>query len=291
MDFFTTGREMTHPYTCGKNMSEVDPNMWKQLSADTLTQEEQKSPFARHFYQPMAPIEEAHCVAIAHGPLHAAQCFMPENAGAILLQADENYPCNGYGVLQNGVGFARITIHQNGIHDEMIRKYREEFAHDETCRNLFYKIWFPKMHLIHFEDGIIENFGWGMVRQEMNWNLFRFAHIGIQEEEILHMDPHCICLLGVGGQAEDLSDPERPKWPTLMVSITREVPDGRVLQVIYWSGLKLHTDGTVTIVPNPDSKKTEREMGMMMEHCMREYCNELKLMQDFWRESSVYCTN
>ena len=284
-DLFSVGREMTRPFTSGKHMADVSFDELRGMTAQ-LTEEERKSPFAKYYGQPMAPLQPAHLEAIAHGPLAPEECYMPELAGEVFLSGGGRFPENGYGVLPNGVGYAAMKFDLEGVTDEMIRKYREEFAQDpytrEHARNLFYKIWFPGAHLIHFEDAVVEDFGWGMMLMEMGWDKFRFQHVGVREEEILRRDPDCIYLLGLAGAGWEVARPEAGERQTCMVQYARQTPWGRELRVRYWNGLRLNPDGTVTLCPAEDRERTLDEMRMMMTHCMTEYCNELKLMKEFW---------
>lgn len=289
-EIFTLGREMTHPFTSGLHMADLSDAQLRAMPVQ-LTPEEERSPFAHHYYEPMAQLQPEHTAALERGPLSPEQCYMPEQAGAILLGSPGDYPENGYGVLDNGVGYGAILIRQVGVTDEMIRKYRDEFAQDaytkEHARNLFYKVWFPGAHLIHFEDGVVEDFGWGMMRLEMGWENFRLAHLGLSAQQIPEQDPDCICVLGLGGAGWEIARPEAGQRQMCMVQHTRVTDWGRELRVRYWNGLRLNPDGTVDIVPGPEPAQTLEEMRLMVQHCMREYCNELRLMKEFWVASEV----
>ena len=198
-----------------------------------------------------------------------------------MLNPDGDEVENGYGVLPNGVGFAAMLIRQEGITDEMIKKYREEFAQDGP-RTLFYKIWFPGAHLLHYENGVVENFGWGMMNMEMDMEHFTLAHLGIRQEDILQRDPNCISLLGFYGRGWEVDHPERePVW-TSMVQHTRLTPTGRELRVRYWNGLAFGPGGQLVFSDPVDRAVMEERMRLMMEHCLTEYQNELRLMKGFW---------
>lgn len=282
-EMFFAGHEMTHPYTSGKYMKDYTIEQLRELSPE-ITPEEKGDPFYKYYSERMADIEPSHKEALEYGPLNPKLCYMPEAAGKVLLCGSDIYPENGYGVLDNGVGFACVLIHQTGITDAMIKNYRDHFARTPN-RMLFYKLWYPHMHLIHFEDGIVENWGWGMCRQDMNMDDFCFCHLGICKEDILEMDPDCIGLLGGGGRCVELANPGRKNWPMWMVQHTRLTSWGRELRVRYWNGLDLKKDGSVILEPNPDRSQTLKEMRMMMQHCMQEYCNELKLIHTFWKDT------
>ncbi|WP_313073550.1 DAPG hydrolase family protein [Lacrimispora sp.] len=280
---YSTGKVMVSPRTCGKKMNECTMEDLRSMTA-ALTKEESQSVYAKYYKEPLADIQPEHVRAIEHGTLNPDECYMPELAGGVLLDGDSKYRDNGYGVLPNGVGFAAIKIAQD-VTNEMIRDYQENFANDKNC-NLFYKTWYPGAHLIHFEDGAVEDFGWGMMRMEMNWNNFRFEHLGIHEEDISKRDPHCIFLMGLGGKAEEINEAQTRERVMCMVQHTRETATGRELKVHYWNGMTFQEDGTLICKPEPDRDKTMREMKLMMIHCMTEYCNQVKLIKEFWNRKT-----
>lgn len=284
-DVFSAGREMTHPYSSGKLFGELSYEQLRQLTTE-LTEEEKRAPSSKHYYEPMAEIPPEHQAAIDGGPLKPEECHMPREMGALLLAPDAKMAENGYGVLPNGVGYAAIKIDQTGVTDEMIRRYRDEFAHDGP-RTLFYKIWFPGKHLLHYENGVVEDFGWGMLNLEMRTEHFTFRHLGITREDIVRRDPHCLCLLGLYGRGWRVDNPEAEPIYTCMVQHTRETPNGRELRVRYWSGFSFGPDGQLEFHINPDREETLRQMRMQMEHCMREYSNEGRLMRAYWERCNA----
>ncbi len=282
-DIFITGREMTHPYTSGKFKRDYTLDEMRQMSAE-ITEEEKQDFFYKNYYsEKLAELQEDHKRALKNGPLAPEACYLPEKAGEILLSGDSRYAENGYGVMSNGVGFAAVKIDQEGIADEMIKNYREHFAHTQN-RNLFYKIWYPHMHVMHLEDAIIEDWGWGKCFQEMDMEAFHFSQIGISEDEIRKKDPDCLFLIGFGGNTIELDNPKRKPWFMAMVQHTRQTSWGRELRVRYWNGLTFKKDGSTIIQANPDHEQTLREM-RMMHHCQQEYCNELALIKKFWKDT------
>lgn len=282
MDSYFTGREMTNPYTSGKKMADYSFEQLCQMSPQ-LTDKEKENPFSKYYDEPMAPLQEGMQEAV-DTQLHSNQCYMPQEAGKIMLKNDNTYPVNGYGVLENGVGYSSARIIQDGLTDEMIKYYRENFAVDPDRRNLFYKTWFPGYHLIHFDDGIVENFGWGFVRQDMNWDIFNMEkHLGVRKQDIPKLDPHCIAMIGLGGRCIDIHNPNDVQY-TCMVQYTTETEQGRALWVHYWVGVKLSADGTLEVCPTLDGETMAQHMKMMMQHSMYEFCNELKYIKDFWNK-------
>lgn len=280
-DYFSTGREMTHPYDSGLLFGQLSYEELQNMSP-LLTEEEKLSPSARHYYEPMAPLTPEYEAAIAAPPLREDECIMPRDLGTCLLEKSMAVE-NGYGILPNGVGYAAVKVEQDAITDDMIRKYREKFAHDGP-RTLFYKLWFPGMHLVHYKNGVCENFGWGFLNLEMKQENFSLRHLGITREDILKRDPNCLFLLGFYGRCWQITHPELPPLYTCMVQHTRETSAGRELRVRFYSGITFEPEGAFKLHVNPDRGQTLSQMKHMMEHCMREYRNELRLMREFWEE-------
>lgn len=287
MEIYFTDHELTKPYTCGKMIEDFTMDELKNLMPE-LTEEEKTSPFASYFYEKMADLDEEQEEGAQRPPLRPDQCYMPEEIGNIILDrkdGTEECPSIGYGVMDNGVGYAAMKIVLPGITDEMVKKYREEFAHTEDNRNVFYKVWFPGNHYLHCKNGVVEDFGWGPLRCEMNWELFRFKHIGITREEIAQRDPECISFLGLAGDAVELGEPDAKPWPMFMVSYTRLTESGREMLVHYWKGIQVNDDGTITLRVSEDREDTLKKMKIMMMHCMLEYMNEGRLIREFWNKS------
>lgn len=282
-EMFHRGGEMTRPYTSGLRFGALSYEQLRRMTT-ALTEEEGRAPSAKYYDEPMAELSPEHAAAVAGGPLAPEECHMPGETGALLLADGGRTAENGYGVLPNGVGYAAIKIEQAGITDDMIRNYRERFAHDGPP-TLFYKLWFPGAHLIHYEDGVAEDFGWGMLNLEMNRDHFMLRHLGITREDIVTRDPQCICLLGLCGRGWKVEHPEDAPIYTCMVQHTRLTSTGRELRVRYWSGISFAPDGAISYHVKPGRAETLEQMKKMMEHCMREYSNERRLMQAFWRES------
>ena len=272
-------REFTSPYTCGLNRADMTLTEMRSLVAE-LTEKEKQSPYAEFYYDRMrekTPEQQA----AYEKPLEQAQMYMPCDCGKIMIEHQSDYPSLGYGVLDNGVGYAAIRIDQTDVNDDMIREYREKYCHDVNNRDLFYKVWYPGKHIRHFEDGIIEDFGYGMMVLEMNREIYTLAHAGITKEYIEEKDPHALNFLLVGGGGYMLWAPEITQQ-SLMVQYTRETESGRVLYVHFWLGLTPNADGTVTPKPIGDKEEVLIKMRHQYNHCVTEYNHELKHMKEFW---------
>jgi hypothetical protein len=286
MDSYFTNHEMTKPFTSGLCMKDMSREQMLALSAE-ITEAEKKNPFAKYYYEPLAPLQPQMEAAIENGPLSPEEMYMPQQAGRIMLTGSKDYPTSGWGVLDNGVGYSSMVVHQDGLSDEKIVNYREHFAvtDDPEQRTLFYKTWFPGKHLIHFNDGIIEDFGWGFTLQTMDWDIFNMEkHLGVKMEEIPKLDPHCIALIGLGGPCVAIENPD-DRSDTCMVQYTRETEKGRDLCIHYWNGVKLSPDGKIEVNPNVDPETMSERMKGMMLHAMTESCNELHHINEYWQET------
>ena len=285
MDSYFTGREMTRPLTSGLFKGDLTLEQMAALTPE-LTEKEKTSPFAKYYYEPMAPLQPQMAAAIEAGPLAQDQMYMPNEAGPILLTGSKDYPLNGYGVMDNGVGYSTMVVHQEGITDEMIAAYRDKFAatEDPQVRTLFYKTWYPGMHLIHFEDAIIEDFGWGFCLQDMNWELFNMEkHFGLKHEQLKEIDPELIAVVCVGGECLSINDPE-DRTQTCMIQYTRQTDKGRDLCIHYYYGLKITPDGGMEPCCHVGREELLARMLGMMKHSMYECCNEVKHIKEFWAE-------
>ena len=130
-------REFTSPYTCGLYKDEMTLDQMRELVTE-LTEEEKKSPYANIYYEFLDEKTPEQKAAYA-APLKPEQMFMPADCGKIMIEHRGEYPEYGYGVLENGVGYAAIRVDQTDVNDDMIREYREYYAHDTQNRDIFYK--------------------------------------------------------------------------------------------------------------------------------------------------------
>ena len=275
-------REMTFPYTSGLFRKDMTIDEMRYLVAE-LTEEEKKSPFAELYYERIpdkTPEQEAAYLA----PLAQNQMYMPCESGKIMIEHQDQYPSNGYGCLDNGVGYAAIRIDQKGVNDQMIREFREGFSIDPERRDVFYKNWYPGKHVRHFEDGVLEDFGYGMMVLEMDWDIYNLSHAGISREYIEEKAPDAIAFMLCGGTGYMLWAPERTQG-SVMIAYTKETENGRELYNHFWVGVKPGPDGTVIVEPAGDKKEVEGMMRHQYNHCVTEYNRQLRQMKEFWNKN------
>jgi hypothetical protein len=274
-----TDKPMATPYSSGLYSKDFTLAEMRKMSAE-ITDEERLDPFFKYYSEELAPLQPEHIETIKAGASPSSCGFMPSETGHVILDNAAGHPENCFCVLDNGVGFASMLIKFEDCTDEMFAKYRDEFCHTKN-RRLQYKIWYPHMHMIHFEDAIIENWGWGFCLQEMRPELYSFETLGVDPALIPEKITGCIGFLATGGNCIELDDPSETKWPMTMIQITRETPAGRELRVLYWNGCGCDDNGNPIVKAKPDRAQTEEHMKMMYHHCVQEYMNQIRLMKQF----------
>ncbi|MGI6333171.1 MAG: DAPG hydrolase family protein [Saccharofermentanales bacterium] len=276
MVMFTQGRAMVSPRNCGLRHGEIPQEELLALTPQ-LTEVEKASCFAKYYYQPMAPLQPEHYIAIDGGPMDPADGFLPDQVGRQMLNTGHCQVENGYCALPNGVGYSAIKVDQIGRTEAQINKYNRDFAPEE---NLFYKIWCPGDHILHFTDGMIEDLGWGVLNMKQVSGCLPRT-LGINPDEVLQKDPQCIHIVATSILVKLLTEPEaEPEYLSMML-YTRETPEGREMRARFWIGLLFTPEGFTVKIPKGPVTVTEMSKKIMI-HCMREYTNENRLIDAFW---------
>lgn len=275
---FDKGYEMTSPHNCGKFFNEVTIEELRKIPL-TLTEEERKSSCAKYYDLPEVGLPQE-CWEAMQKPMNTEDCYMPDKVAEHMLNAESDTVENGFGVTENGIGYAAIRVNQVGRTDEKVKWYREHFAREG---NLFYKAWYPGAHLVHMKNGAVEDFGWGMLTVQFTIDDFDMSLVGIDTEKIEELDPNCISVFGAGAICHPLAHPEEEEYVS-MFCYTRKTDWGRELRVRYWESVLFQADGTFKVQKNITGEEMLRKAKLHMEHCMKEYYNEQRLMNLFWDE-------
>ncbi len=247
-----------------------------------LTEAEKKLPHAKYFYKLPAPLPQEHLDAMAAGPIDSADAFEIWDYAENMNNTGHCRVENGYCVLPSGVSYAAACVKQVGRTDEMVEYYNKYFAPEEC---LFYKNWFPGAHMYHFNDGAIEDFGFG--RQ-----LIKF--IGGVEVEDLHMnyedieknDPACISINGSQCLFYDLAEKDPEPVPGILIFYHRLTDYGREMRMRFYVGVAMGENREYVIKPvaGPVYKKLiVASCGMC--HLMQEYTNDHYLETWFWEDN------
>lgn len=275
---YSTGCELTSPHNSGKLFGELSTEQLRAMPT-ALTEEEKASPFAKYYYEPMAPIAPEHTMAIQAGSIDPRHGCMPEKIGRRMVNTGHMDIENGYCVLPNGVGYAAVKIEQPGRTNEKVKAFRENFAH---VGDLYYKTWYPNAHLLHYVDGAVEDFGWGMLN--MHFRQIEQPHyFGLDGCAIGAKDPACIAIISMSSDLIEIDRAKAEPEHSVMLLYLRQLLSRRELRARFWLGVGITERGLV-FNDSPNGADRMERMRLMMRHCMREYQNENRIMERYWTD-------
>ena len=168
------------PRDCGKfYKDEPDKSVILSLT-EKLLPEEENDEFAKYFrLGACAPSAETLATLEPGCELPEEAAFMPEEyAEKMLGKTSEELP-NGICVMENGVGFVALRTFQEGVTDENMQFFNDNFA--PAPEDLFYKVWCPGEHIRLYPDMAIENMGWGWVEVRIT-DFFGKKEFGLPED-------------------------------------------------------------------------------------------------------------
>ncbi len=273
---------------CGRGSWEV--NNWdaeiKTMSLQ-LTEEEQKSPYAKYFYLGPANATLENELAAQRGTLLAEEeCFMPEDYARIMNTSEINRLHTGYRVMKNGIGFSLVRVKGEEINEEKMRFFQDHFRPAE--KDLFYKIWFPGAHLRHYINMAIEDVGCGLEAVEFVAPL-NAQILGI-DSSLAERDGACIGISGGNGISYPLYHVSKfPRYATA-VRYTRDLPDGQETIFTVWHGVHWKDGKSVRMIPENEAVPEADARGQV-QHSMRELQTEFRNVQLFWDEQKKYFNN
>ena len=184
--------------------------------------------------------------------------------------------------LSNGIGYSAAMIKQQGLTDEMVNLFNREFA---PGNNLFYKIWCPDSHLLHYTDGAVEDFGWGRVNLKFTSNVF-MEDLGLDISQIKKNDPACIQINGSCAVLENLEGETRGTLDRItIVNYHREIPNGREQRIRAWFGIGIEDGEYQYAIPSFGTSLLRAKD--VMAHLIFEYSNISKLMLQFWSDRQL----
>ncbi len=249
----------------------------KKLSPG-LTEAEKSCPHARYYYEMPAPLPKEYEQAIAAGPMDARKAFDMEMYGKHMNNTGYCEVENGYCVLPNGVTYAAVLLRQEGRTNEMIDFYNQFFAPEES---LFYKIWYPGSHYLHYEDGALEDFGFGRIHMRFVGGV-EPKDLGIDPTEIEKNDPNCIFIGGTSAIGYNLDRNFKKLERNCIVFYHRLTDYGREVRVRLWYGIGVE-DGDYYLTVPPAEEALDIAKKTMI-HVMQEYTNDQYLEMKFWRD-------
>ncbi len=278
--FYKTDHPMLMPKSTDIPFGTMSIEELKKLPSD-LTENEKKAPHAKYFYEVPVELSEEHRAVIAGGPMDPADAFEMQDYGKYMNNTGYCKVENGYCVLPSGITFAAVKIDQNGRTDEMVDYYNKYFAPEDS---LFYKIWYPGCHYIHFCDGALEDFGFGRVNMKFIGQV-EVEPLGIRYEDVVKNDPACISINGTIAEFYniDSDDPDKPIIGTL-VFYHRLTDNGREMRMRMWCGIAPDGKGGYIIDKVPEEEALNVAKCTMM-HLMQEYSDDEYLERKFWADT------
>lgn len=245
-----------------------------------LTEDERSDPHSKYYYDMPAELTKEHKMAINLGAMDPEDAFDIRDYGKHMNTAGHCKVENGYCVLPSGITYAAALIRQAGRTDEMIDYYNEYFA---TKDSLFYKIWYPESHYLHYLDGCVEDFGFGRLNMKFVSQV-ESEMLGIKNDKILQKDPSYIYVGGtsVVGYNLDSSHPERAERNTIVL-YHRKTDYGREVRIRLWYGIGIENNRFEVTIPDPQKALTIAKKTMV--HIMQEYTNDQYLETKFWEDT------
>lgn len=277
---FSKNHAILRPKDSGICFGQLTDEELRALSTE-LTERERALPHARYYSQLPAPLPEEYLAALKE-PMDASCAFGLKDYGKFMNNRGHCAVENGYCVLPDGVTYAAVLLRQEGRTDEIVDHYNRYFAPEES---LFYKLWHPKAHYLHYTDGALEDFGFGRVNM-------RFVaavepeDLGIRREEIEKNDPACIFIGGTStvGYRLDAPGPRKLERNTI-VFYYRQTDYGREVRVRLWYGAGIE-QGEYHRTPLAQEEAMDIARKTML-HVMEEYTNDQYLEMKFWQDSQA----
>lgn len=267
-----------------KKFGELSFKDIKNLTTD-LTPEEKKSVYADLYYQESCLTEEQK--NIISGPaMNVKDAFEPEQYSEYMNIVENCNVENGYCVLPSGVTYSAVRTIQPKRSNERMDAYNKEFGLEGA---IAYKLWCPGYHYYSYEDGCVEDFGYGLLNMKNISDTTGYSGcidiglFGMDEEKIPQRDPACIWASGNYWKLYPLLEDRISEDPIDIVifNYLREIPEGRELRIRLFGGLSIQNGKFVrTKMPSLCSK--EEYARNHMKHLMLEYGNEARLVNQFW---------
>ena len=275
---FTQGQPMLMPKDSGIPFGAYTNDELKKLSKD-LTEAEKRNPHAKYYHQMPAPLTEEHIAVINGEPMNPIKAFEFKDYGKMMNRKGYCEVENGYCVLDSGVTYAAAILRQEGLTDEVVDFYNHNFAIGES---LFYKIWNPDGHYLHYSNGCLEDFGFGRMNMRFTASV-EPQDLGLNMDEIRKNDPDCIYIGGTSaaGYNLDSAHPEKLERNTILFYY-RKTDYGREARIRLYYGIGIEDGKIYYTIPEKNEALDIARKTMM--HIMQEYTNDRYLETTFWKD-------
>ena len=267
---------------CGVHFNDIKD--WKKevtkLSTQ-LSEEEKKSEYAKYYFREIKmPTHENLAAGEVENPLPRELAVRPEEYLEAMDSEKIEELRSGYYLFEDGIGFSMSKIILKDVNDEKFKFFNENFMPEG---DLYYKCWYPGMHVKHYIQGCIEDVGLGMelINFLSGYSLDEFCHT----KDYSVRDPLFINFNGGGGVSWPLHAPFTHPRYALQTNWWREWADGsgRELYICFWHGVKWENGQIVRTLPEGEKVNIEY-IRSHMNHSIWEYTQTEKLINDFWED-------
>lgn len=263
---------------CGRSGRDVTD--WeKEISSMqlALTEEESRSKYAKYYRRGAITPPLNNLKAAARGEmLELSETYRPEEFAKIINSPAREKIRTGYRVLPDGIGFAVVRVKAPGLTDEKMQFFIDHYRPEG---DLFYKNWYPGIHMRHYSDMAIEDVGCGMeVIQFVKFISGEDLHI---YDDMPSKDPDFIAISGGNGISSSLYHMGNAPRYAMSVRYTREISGGRETIMTFWQGLHWENGKSVRKIPENEAI-SEAELRGQCQHSIWEVETETKNVLEFW---------
>lgn len=218
-------------------------------SVPPLTAEQEKSPYARFYYEPIErPAPEVYA-AIGETQMDPSLALPFSDLEKVFLP-DAAPSVNGWCMLPDGTGFSSITTKMPEVTLEMEKWWGGWFAAPDYDY-LNYRTWLPGLHKSHAMP-ITENLGWGFVNISMAQPVMpQMLGLSAAPEEL---DPNYISFMGSSGFSRPDGQPEAEPYYIAILNCIKRLGSGLQVQTVAYSGMGWR-DGTLVKLHDADPDK------------------------------------
>ncbi|MBE6017902.1 MAG: hypothetical protein E7233_09935 [Lachnospiraceae bacterium] len=256
----------------------------KEVSSLTteLTEEEKKSKFAKYYNRQLKmPSVENLKAAQFDNPLPKDRLFKPEEFVKHMDSEEIDNIKSGYGLFDDGIGFSIARIRLDGLTDEKRQYFTDNFIPEA---DLFYKCWYPGMHMRHYIAGAVEDVGLGMELINFLVPIGPEGWAGSPDYE--YKDPLLIAVIGGGGVSWPLYDRFNHPRYCLQGNWFRYLPDksGIEIFITFWHGMGWENGKPVRKIPDDEKISIDR-VRSQFNHSIWEFTQLSALINSFWEDN------
>ena len=246
-----------------------------------LTEEEKQSKYVKYYNRQIKkPTVENLIAAEYDNPLPKEKLFMP-NEFVKRMDTDIDNIHSGYGVLDNGIGYSVARVRLDGLTDERRLFFTENFIPE---KDLFYKCWYPGMHMRHYTAGCVEDVGMGFELIYFLEELGPEVWAGSPDYE--YKDPLLLSVVGGSGVSWPLYNRSNKPRYCLQGNWFRYLPDRSGIEafISFWHGMSYKDGKFVRMIPDDEVVSIDR-VRSQMNHSIWEYTQVETLVNTFWDDN------